>query len=395
MNLKTIYIKKQVKNILPGDIILHPIYRTDGLMLINKNKELLPKTIEIIKKQISENAMVLVVNNTSDFYNFVNNKVFQTDNFIEDIQEIFRIFNKYHYMQNIEIDSYMPTEYKNHSSFQEENTTNVNRLFSEIFSKMPLWNNMENVLESEYLKRRTKKIKNDFLDLLITEESFHIWLEEIRNTDNTLMIHSINVTCIALLMGLVLELNDNDLIDLCIASLFSNAGFINIKETVSKIYHSENSTSIVKKHLETFSDITSSSPYLRRTSIIYGILDSHEFYNGTGYPNKKVGQEISLYGRILHICHHYDVIINGYFSDTYLSPQQAVNAILENTEGRFDKDIVKLFIYRTNYLKLGQTYSLTNNQTGVIIGFTDYIDSPHLPIVQLENGKVVDLSIKD
>jgi len=36
---KSSHVKKMIKDLIPGDIVLQPIYRTDGLMLINKNKK--------------------------------------------------------------------------------------------------------------------------------------------------------------------------------------------------------------------------------------------------------------------------------------------------------------------------------------------------------------------
>lgn len=44
------YTKKLIKDLCIGDITLHPLYRTDGLLLIDKNRILNEGLIKIIKK---------------------------------------------------------------------------------------------------------------------------------------------------------------------------------------------------------------------------------------------------------------------------------------------------------------------------------------------------------
>lgn len=44
------YVRKQMDELVSGDILLHPIYRSDGLMVINKDTVLDVPLINKIKK---------------------------------------------------------------------------------------------------------------------------------------------------------------------------------------------------------------------------------------------------------------------------------------------------------------------------------------------------------
>jgi HD-GYP domain-containing protein (c-di-GMP phosphodiesterase class II) len=193
--------------------------------------------------------------------------------------------------------------------------------------------------------------------------------------------------------GLTLEFTDEELIDLSVAALFVHVGYTVLpKDEFKSFLKSQNfNHPAMKKHLEVFLNVTLDSPYLRRKSIIHGVLDHHEFYNGKGYPNGKKGEEISLFGRILHIAHAYDSMVGGYDYTIGVAPLQAVKLVFENEDGMFDYNILNIFMYRTTYFKLGETMVLPNGKNGKIVGFENYVKNPHLPIVELESGRTVNL----
>jgi HD-GYP domain-containing protein (c-di-GMP phosphodiesterase class II) len=196
------------------------------------------------------------------------------------------------------------------------------------------------------------------------------------------------------MIGLALELSNSELFDLTIAALFSNVGFIETEKAdfLSFLKSHEHIHTELKKHLESFSEMTVNFPELRKKSIVYGILDHHEYFNGKGYPNGKKGNEISLFGRILFIAHNYDELVGGYNYTIGLHPLDALRVIYENVDNRYDQNILNIFMYRTTYFKLGEPISLPNIQNGVIIGFDDFVHSPHLPKIKLESGKVINLA---
>jgi HD-GYP domain-containing protein (c-di-GMP phosphodiesterase class II) len=269
-----------------------------------------------------------------------------------------------------------------------------NNFFTDLLSSYPLWVALDSKLESEHLKQKAQQVKIELLISMNTNKTFIALINRIKEYDDVLLIHSINTMCISLMIGLTLELSKSELFDLTVAALFSNVGFVEVekKDFLSYLKTNEHIHEQLKKHLEIFSEITMDFPELRKKSVVYGILDHHEYYNGKGYPNGKKGEEISLYGRILCIAHNYDELVGGYNYKIGLHPIDALRIIYENIENRYDQNVLNIFMYRTTYFKLGEPISLPNIQNGVIIGFDDFIKAPHLPKIKLENGNIINLA---
>lgn len=390
------YMKKQINELVPGDIILHPIFRSDGLMLINKNKGLSSSLISMMEKCTPATALVLVAPSREALSNFFkyNNSI--TEEFMQDAKHVTTELNKLSsaptnlfntIQQELGNDPLIDKEPNNQTSYN-------NNFFTDLLQNYPLWVTLDNKLESEKLKLRARHAKHELLASMSSNKTFIELFNRIKEYDDVLLIHSINTMCISLMIGLTLELNKSELFDLTVAALFSNVGFIEIekKDFLSFLKTNEHIHEQLKRHLEVFSEMTMNFPELRKKSVIYGILDHHEYYNGKGYPNGKKGEEISLYGRILFIAHNYDELVGGYNYKIGLHPLDAYRIIYENIENRYDQNILNIFLHRTTYFKLGEPISLPNIQNGIIIGFDDFVHGPHLPKIKLESGKVINLA---
>jgi HD-GYP domain-containing protein (c-di-GMP phosphodiesterase class II) len=376
------YTKKQIKDLVSGDIILHPIYRTDGLMLINEYKVLSTALISMIRKHAQTSKPVLVASSKDSFQNFIKLNLSKSEEFTQVSKQITDELN---------------TTVNPHTTAQQQNNSAPkveHDLFSDLLTKYPMWVALDSKLESEHLKIRAEQVKQKLLKSMHTNKTFIDLFNKIKEYDDVLLIHSINTMCIALMIGLTLELNTDELLDLTVAALFSNVGFVEIekKDFLSFLKTNEHINEQLKRHLEVFSEMTTGFPVLRKKAIVYGILDHHEYYNGQGYPNGKAGEEISLFGRILFIAHNYDELVGGYNYQIGLHPLEALGLVYENNDNRYDQSILDIFIHRTTYFKLGETITLPNIQKGLIIGFDNFAKLPHLPIVKLESGITVNLA---
>lgn len=371
------YVKKLIGDLVPGDIVLNPLYRTDGLLLVDKNKKLNETLINIIKKHVAAATSVLVAVPGSDEdapYDQQNNTQFQAD---------------YHQLIH---------EYINNSEKIQEVSSHLNGESAEhpvvhALITCPYWHNFENNYESDRLKQRAVQIKDKLINLVKDNEFYLTFYQKMKDYDDVLLIYSLNACSISLMIGLTLELSDNDLLDLATAALCSNIGYTELPRSDFKgIMRSQQySSPAMRKHIEIFSEITSSSPYLRKKIILGGILDHHEYYNGKGYPYGKKGDAISLFGRILHIALAYDSLVGSYNHTPGLIPYEAFSTIYENAESKYDPYILGIFIHRTTYFKLGSTLQFENGIHGEIIGFDNYLTSPHRPIVRKENGTIRNL----
>ncbi len=379
------YVKKQIDELVSGDVLLHPIFRADGLMLINKGTVLDVSLINKIKKHVSRSSPVLVVMSRREFDDF-QKETCNTAEFKEDLAGL---------MQESGDSEAGGSQNPDTTPMQDTdiNPIKTESSFLSALSSSPYWISLEDTLESEHLKERAIFIKEEFMTRFRNDHTYIDLCGKIDGYDDIVLIHAINTLCMSLILGIALELTDEELIELSVAALFVHVGYMVLPrdELRSFLKSQEFNHPAMKKHMEAFLNATMDFPYLRRKSIIRGVLEHHEFYNGNGYPNGKKGEDISLAGRMLHIAHAYDSLIGGYDYSAGLAPLRAIRLVYENKDGMFDPNILNVFMYRTTHFKLGQPMVLPNGRKGKIIGFENYAKSPHLPIVQLENGRTVNL----
>ncbi len=73
------------------------------------------------------------------------------------------------------------------------------------------------------------------------------------------------------------------------------------------------------------------------------VLNHHEYWDGTGYPNGLKGEEIPLNSRIISIAEGYYSLINEYNSNR-IEKHEAIRIIKEQSGKKYDPNIVNIFL---------------------------------------------------
>ncbi|KGX91802.1 HD-GYP domain-containing protein [Pontibacillus marinus] len=76
------------------------------------------------------------------------------------------------------------------------------------------------------------------------------------------------------------------------------------------------------------------------------VRDHHENWDGTGYPRRLEGEEISLQGRIIRICDSFDTMTydRRVYHKNNLSHQEAIHELRRCKWKQYDGDLVETFI---------------------------------------------------
>ncbi len=99
---------------------------------------------------------------------------------------------------------------------------------------------------------------------------------------------------------------------------------------------------IMKRHAEIGYRIASASSDL--LPIANGILTHHEWWDGSGYPQGLVGEEIPVTARIVAVVDAYDVMRHDRPYRKALSHEEAVGELQRGAGSQFDPQIVALFL---------------------------------------------------
>jgi diguanylate cyclase (GGDEF)-like protein/PAS domain S-box-containing protein len=146
------------------------------------------------------------------------------------------------------------------------------------------------------------------------------------------------------MVGKALGLPDYQLLELQLLSTMHDIGKISIDNRIltkpGKLTDDE--WLEMKKHPGIGYRIAMTSPDLK--PIAEYILCHHERWDGTGYPQELVGENIPLLSRILSVADAYDAMVSDRPYRKALSKEIAISELINNSGTQFDPDIVKLFL---------------------------------------------------
>jgi len=192
--------------------------------------------------------------------------------------------------------------------------------------------------------------------------------------DEYVIEHSVNVAIITAFIGNRMSYNFSQLCDLVTGALIHDIGRENVAE--EKPIH----TSVgfeAARLLRGFN--------LHSSKVCY---EHHENYDGSGYPRKIKGNDISEFSRIVRVADYYDNILHSYEnSNESIMPHQAFEGILAVAGQVLDPEIVEKFRDTIVFYPNGCTVSLSNGINGVVISQNE--GSPQRPIVRLYNDSGV------
>jgi HD-GYP domain-containing protein (c-di-GMP phosphodiesterase class II) len=385
--MTNLYVSKTCSELIPGDIVLHPVFRSDGLLFIKKYKWLTNSVISHLKKQFPADYPLLVVESFEKLKEFIDQKVDQNQSFHMEIEKMMGLHQQYIHaplLKQLYIDNKTAGQISEDHPDHQQKINFLENLGLE--SYFQIGEQIESIIDSRRMLERAKKINRQLSKLLKDDHSLQDLYNKVGQFHDVLLLHSINSTYITFMIGLTLELSDEEMIDLTLASLFSDIGFTKFsKEDFASYLNYGKSEIKIKDHLKNSIEILSSSAHCRKKSVIYGVYDHHEKYDGVGSPLGKKGEEIHLFGRIISIAQAYDELVGGYVKETSIMSFEALKELWDQRGVKFDPSIIRIFIDKTNVLKVGAIIQLSNIQKGKIIGFKDYLHNPVDPIIRLIN----------
>jgi len=156
--------------------------------------------------------------------------------------------------------------------------------------------------------------------------------------------HSERSTKLAIKIGKAMGLVQEDLDDLRRAGLLHDIGKLGIPaEILDKTGHlTTEELELMRKHTRLGARIL--EPIAAYSNIIPIVLQHHEFYDGTGYPNGLIGESINLGARIFIVADTYDALISDRPYRKALDHKSAIKYINEGAGIKFDAKVVEAFM---------------------------------------------------
>lgn len=212
-----------------------------------------------------------------------------------------------------------------------------------------------------------------------------IALTKLKKNDKDTHTHSVNVAIIAIAYAQYLGLPQDKLPLVGLAGLFHDYGKIFIPQVVlnapRKLTPAERT--VMQAHVEL------GHAHLAREQdanheILQGVLQHHEKYNGTGYPNRLKGNTISIYGLILSLSDHYDALSSQRVYKDPMPANVALAVMYKMRNQVWAPGYVERFIKMLGIYPTGTPVQLSNGERGVVCHTSP--DFPALPTVIVALG---------
>ncbi|MHB8072253.1 HD-GYP domain-containing protein [Desulfosporosinus fructosivorans] len=231
-----------------------------------------------------------------------------------------------------------------------------------------------------------ESISNIVQDILFQKEIM-ISLMDMRNIDNRVYAHSVNVCVLSTVLGKGLGLAVDKLNELALGALLHDVGIVNLpKEVINKRGpFTKEERDIYQTHALHGYDLIRSK---KETSIIIAHMayQHHEWTNGKGYPRQLKGAAIHPLAEIVAVADFYDCLIHGSPGIPRVLPHVACEILMANAGVRFRQELIHIFLKYIAAYPTGYTVKLNNGETGVIVGQNKGL--PTRPIVRIFNGKI-------
>lgn len=241
-----------------------------------------------------------------------------------------------------------------------------------------------------------RKMLTTIVDSVISNRTVQMNLVDLKNYDEYTYSHSVNVALLSVAMGCGLGLSRIELEQLCLAASLHDIGkkFIPIELLNKKEKISPEEFDTLKTHADYgYRFIKKYFPNASSKANV-GILEHHERYDGSGYPNQKIGENISYYGRIITVADVYDALTSKRPYHEAILPSEAYEFILGGSGTQFDPEVIQYFSKKVAAFPLGTVVQLSNDMKGIVVqNYSDFNLRPKVKIYTgTEEVKYIDLA---
>jgi len=235
---------------------------------------------------------------------------------------------------------------------------------------------------------KAKKTVAECVESILRNPDALMWLGKIRNVDNHVADHSLNVSIVAVAFGRYLQLEEEELKDIGLCGLLHDIGKMKIPPEILKKGNnlSQQEDAELKKH-----PLHGRNILMSNRSLFSGATDvahcHHEHLDGSGYPRGLKETGISFYTRIITIVDLYDNFTTGHAGSPPKSSLAAMRHLYSLRGKYYDDQLVLQFIQCIGLYPPGSIVELRNGEIGIVISTNHKHRRLPKVLMQLDSNK--------
>ena len=249
---------------------------------------------------------------------------------------------------------------------------------------------------------KIQKIANRLVNAVMVEKNLNSFINLINITarGDYLYSHLTNTSILSVVVGKHLGYSMAKLVSLAMGGMLFDIGMLKIP---AYIIEKESKLSPEERNLINTHPVYSYQIISREFNLPVEIarigLEHHERWDGTGYPRKIKGPDLSEMSRIVSIVDTYEAITKNRVYREKKESYDAMKEVLSEGSKRFDPELLKMFLNIMSVYPVGSYVRLNNNAIARVMA-SDPV-SPFRPTVKIvidefgdkvEDGELIRLS---
>jgi len=215
-------------------------------------------------------------------------------------------------------------------------------------------------------------------------------LSNMRNLEDPIYSHSLNVALIARVIGKWLHFSRNDLNVLTLAGLLHDIGKTQIPDEILNKpgKYTDEEFQLMKSHPLLGKKLLNNKGFDSR--ILAAALQHHERSDGSGYPRGLMEDEVDDFASIIAIADVYDAMTSARAHRDPLCSFQVIYEFEKDGLNKYHTKFVLTFLEHIASTYNNSRIILNNAKTGRVV----YINKSSLsrPVIQLDSGDIINLA---
>ena len=204
-------------------------------------------------------------------------------------------------------------------------------------------------------------------DSVLRHPNALISLARLKSADEYTYMHSVAVCALMIALARQLGLAEAQVREAGLAGLLHDVGKMAIPDEVlnkpGKLTDSE--FTIVRNHPEAGGQILRDSGNV--SALVLDVcLHHHEKVDGSGYPHRLTGDQISLFAKMGAVCDVYDAITSDRPYKKGWDPAESIRRMAEWSKGHFDEAVFQAFVKSVGIYPTGSLVRLESGRIGVV-----------------------------
>lgn len=195
-----------------------------------------------------------------------------------------------------------------------------------------------------------------------------ISIARLKTADDYTYMHSVAVCGLMIALARQLNLDEAQTREAGMAGLLHDVGKMAIPlEVLNKPGKlTDEEFTLIKGHPAAGHEMLSGGKGVTEISLDV-CLHHHEKIDGSGYPHKLAGDNISLYAKMGAVCDIYDAITSERPYKKGWDPAEAVHKMASWSKGHFDERVFQAFVKSVGIYPVGSLVRLQSGRLGVVI----------------------------